>query len=93
MLYSSFRPLYLCTFASVRVIQTSKAVQTTAIRTVANSLPKNEVILLTILISRRYIPYTDLRKNFKFIYPVIKIGVKNLWNKSGRVVALRKKAV
>ena len=63
MLYSSFRPLYLCTFASVRVIQTSKAVQTTAIRTVANSLPKNEVILLTILISRRYIPYTDLMKN------------------------------
>ena len=66
MLYSSFRPLYLCTFASVRVIQTSKAVQTTAIRTVANSLPKNEVILLTILISRRYIPYTDLHKNSDF---------------------------
>ena len=36
--------------------------QTTAIRTVVNSLPKNEVILLTILISRRYIPYTDLLK-------------------------------
>ena len=36
--------------------------QTTAIRTVANSLPKNEVILLTLLISKRNIPYTDLRK-------------------------------
>ena len=36
--------------------------QTTAIRTVANLLPKNELILLTLLISRRYIPYTDLRK-------------------------------
>ena len=30
--------------------------QTTAIRTVANSLPENEVILLTLLISKRYIP-------------------------------------
>ena len=36
--------------------------QTTAIRTVANSLPENEVILLTLLISKRYIPYTDLLK-------------------------------
>lgn len=36
--------------------------QTTAIRTVANSLPQNEAILLTLLISKRYIPYTDLRK-------------------------------
>ena len=36
--------------------------QTTAIRTVANSLPKNEVILLTLLIAKRNIPYTDLRK-------------------------------
>ncbi|OUN80993.1 hypothetical protein B5G04_07010 [Bacteroides sp. An51A] len=36
--------------------------QTTAIRTVTNSLPENEVILLTLLISKRYIPYTDLRK-------------------------------
>ena len=36
--------------------------QTTAIRTVANSLPENGVILLTLLISRRYIPYTDLLK-------------------------------
>ena len=39
--------------------------QTTANRTVANSLPKNEVILLTLLISKRYIPYTDLRKIFE----------------------------
>lgn len=38
--------------------------QTTANRTVANSLPKNEVIFLTLLISKRYIPYTDLRKIF-----------------------------
>lgn len=34
--------------------------QTTAIGTVANSLPENEVILLTILISDGYIPYTEL---------------------------------
>lgn len=40
--------------------------QTTAIGTVANSLPENGVILLTFLISKRYIPYTDLRKNFAF---------------------------
>ncbi|AHF13698.1 hypothetical protein BARVI_04315 [Barnesiella viscericola DSM 18177] len=39
--------------------------QTTAIGTVANSLPKNEVILLTLLISKRYIPYTDLRKKVR----------------------------
>ena len=37
--------------------------QTTAIGTVAKSLPENEVILLTLLISKRYIPYTDLRKS------------------------------
>ena len=36
--------------------------QTTAIRTVASSLPENMVILLTLLISTRYIPYTDLPK-------------------------------
>ena len=35
--------------------------QTTAIRTVANSLPQNEVILLTLLISKRYIPNTEKR--------------------------------
>jgi hypothetical protein len=33
--------------------------QTTAIRTVAKSLPQNKVILLTCLISNSYIPYTD----------------------------------
>lgn len=60
----SFCLLYFTIFASVRVTQTSKAMQTTAIRTVANSLPENEVILLTLLISRRYIPYTDLLKLF-----------------------------
>ena len=48
----------------VRVSQTSKAIQTTAIGTVAKSLPQNEVILLTLLVSNRYIPYTDLRKYF-----------------------------
>ena len=37
--------------------------QTTAIGTVANSLPENEVILLTILISDGYIPYTELQNN------------------------------
>ena len=42
--------------------------QTTAIRTVANSLPENEVILLTLLISKRYIPYTDLQKEFGSFY-------------------------
>ena len=66
MPYSSFRPLYLCIFASVRVTQTSKAMQTTAIRTVAKSLPQNKVILLTCLISNSYIPYTDLKKLFAY---------------------------
>ena len=42
--------------------------QTTAIRTVANSLPENEVILLTLLISKRYIPYTDLLKNSVIVF-------------------------
>ena len=36
--------------------------QTTANGTVANSLPENVVILLTLLISKRYIPYANLRK-------------------------------
>lgn len=43
---------------------TSKAMQTTAIGTVANSLPENKVILITLLNSSRYIPYTDLQKLF-----------------------------
>ncbi len=57
--------LYFTIFASVRVTRTGKAMQTTAIGTVANSLPKNEVILLTLLISDGYIPYTDLRKKVR----------------------------
>lgn len=65
MLYSSFRPLYLYTFASVRVTRTSKATRTTTIRTVANSLPENEAILLTFLISKRYIPHTDLLEELR----------------------------
>lgn len=36
--------------------------QTAAIGTVANSLPENVVILLTLLASKRYIPYTNLEK-------------------------------
>ena len=48
---------YLCT---VRVSRTSKAMQTTAIGTVANSLPKNKVILLTLLSSKRYILIAEL---------------------------------
>ena len=40
----------------------SNITQTTAIGTVAKSLPQNKVILLTHLISNSYIPYTDLRK-------------------------------
>lgn len=36
--------------------------QTTANRTVANSLSQNEVIFLTFLVSGKYIPYTDLHK-------------------------------
>ena len=39
--------------------------QTTAIGTVAKSLPQNVVILLTLLIPKRYIPYTDLQKILK----------------------------
>lgn len=37
--------------------------QTTAIGTVANSLPENEVILLTFLISKGYILFAELRNN------------------------------
>lgn len=50
--------------------------QTTAIRTVAKSLPQNKVILLTCLISNSYIPYTDLRKNLGIINRKQK---NNLW--------------
>ena len=44
----------------------SNARQNKVNNTVANSLPENEVILLTLLISARYIPYTDLLKNLCF---------------------------
>ena len=47
--------------------------QTTAIRTVANPLPENEIILLTLLISKRYIPYTDLRKNMFITFDKTKV--------------------
>ena len=40
--------------------------QTTAIRTVANSLPEKGVILLTLLISDRYILFAELFYNFAF---------------------------
>lgn len=40
--------------------------QTTAIWTVAKSLPQNKVILLTRLISNSYIPYTNLRKKHHY---------------------------
>ncbi len=43
--------------------------QTTAIRTVANSLPEKGVILLTLLISDRYILFAELRNN---VVPLIK---------------------
>lgn len=52
--------------------------QTTAIRTVANSLPENEVILLTLLISKRYIPYTDLRKKFEFTILFVELVIKTI---------------
>lgn len=51
---------------------TSKAMQTTAIGTVANSLPENKVILITLLNSSRYIPYTDLRKKIVTAYSLLK---------------------
>lgn len=38
--------------------------QTTAIRTVANSLPEKGVILLTLLISDRYILFAELQNIF-----------------------------
>lgn len=53
---------YFRIFASVRVTRTSKTMQSIAIRTVVYSLSENKVILLTLFISKRYIPRTDLRK-------------------------------
>ena len=43
--------------------------QTTAIGTVANSLPENEVILLTLLISKGYILFAELH-NIYDIYSI-----------------------
>lgn len=43
--------------------------QTTAIGTVANSLPQNEVILLTLLISKRYILLAELQNNLDILAP------------------------
>ena len=39
--------------------------QTTTIRTVANSLPQNEAILLTLLISDRFILFAELANNYQ----------------------------
>ena len=60
--FSTVQVEYFSCLCTVRVSQTSNAMQPTAIRTVANSLPENKVILLTLLISKRYITYIDLRK-------------------------------
>lgn len=54
--------------------------QTTAIGTVAKSLPQNVVILLTLLIPKRYIPYTDLLKipvGGLTTYGDIAVGINN----------------
>jgi len=67
------------TFAYKELSETSKAMQTAAIGTVAKSLPQNKVILLTCLISNSYIPYTDLRKihgktpQLQQIFPFIRL--------------------
>ena len=45
----------------------SNITQTTAIGTVAKSLPQNKVILLNRLISNSYIPYTDLENKFSIL--------------------------
>ncbi len=54
--------------------------QTTAIGTVAKSLPQNVVILLTLLISKRYIPYTELQKIFvtKTYFPQYPLKCENV---------------
>ena len=67
-LFTSFL-IYLCIFAYTRVIQISKAMQTTAIRTVANSLPNNEIIFLTLLILRSYISDTILENKYYICKP------------------------
>ena len=45
--------------------------QTTAIRTVTNSLPENEVILLTLLISKGYILFAELENKFNSRNPLL----------------------
>lgn len=54
--------------------------QTTATGTVANSLPKNKVILPTLLIPKRYIPYTDFEKIFvtKTYFPQYPLKCENV---------------
>ena len=47
--------------------------QTTAIRTVANSLPEKGVILLTLLISDRYILFAELGNNLVSLPCLFKI--------------------
>jgi hypothetical protein len=55
--------------------------QTAAIRTVANSLPKDEAILITLLISDRYILFAELHNNFAilqiFFIEFFKLPYKN----------------
>ena len=63
--------------------------QTTAIRTVAKSLPQNKVILLTCLISNSYIPYTDLHKKLDFYASQIKIKstpVRYIYNRASKLI-------
>jgi len=64
--------------------------QTTAIRTVANSLPENEVILLTLLISKRYIPlyrFTEILWNMpmkvRFYFSPVGENVFSNWGQAG----------
>lgn len=58
--------------------------QTAAIRTVANSLPKDEAILITLLISNRYILFAELCnkivKNESENYIIMYIGTLNAEN-------------
>lgn len=63
MFYYLFHPLIFVPLHYIRVTPISKMMQTIVIWTVAKSLPKNKIILLMLLISKSYIPYTDLRKD------------------------------
>lgn len=62
--------------------------QTTAIGTVTNSLPQNEVILLTLLISGRYISYTDLTNKSSGSYAGRGLFFRG-GRRSGRVVEIK----